>query len=388
MFICSYPIILRESILNLFKPNEVKQLFAFFTAIACSALSAFGQVSQNFETVTSLNSLTSNCWQFMGASLSNSAAAGARNIAINPVSVGSSAWVITPYINLNTSSSISFAYKISKPLSAGASRTISVRLAGVDGKSTPVGSITLDHQAATTLYTFSGKSPVTAVQKLVIEVQATGDLSTTVHVDNFAIAGSFNYNPPYKCREGGDGATTIHYLKSFQGVLAGENVQLQWTVAENENNNYFEVEKSTDGNDFKSVAVIKASARVAVESYSFSDPAQTKAYYRLKLVSKANIRMYSNVVFFKSGATAAGGLTLLQNPVQQSLKFGFTSENKTAGLLTIYNQSGIKIFQKEFQAWKGYNFITAQLDAQFKSGLYLLEVTNQDKRNTVMFLKD
>ena len=366
----------------------MKQFFVLFAAFACSISSAFGQVSQNFETITSLNSLTSNCWQFMGASLSTTPVSGARNIAINPVSVGGSAWVMTPYIDFSTSSTISFGYKISNLLPAGSSRIISVRLLGIDGKSTPVGSITLDQQSVTTLYTFSGKSPVTGVQKLVIEVAATGDLSTTVHVDNFAIAGNFNYNPPYKCREGGDGATSIHYLKTFQGVLAGDNVQLQWTVAENENNNYFEVERSTDGNEFKSIAVINATARVAVESYTFSDPAQTKAYYRLKLVSRGNIRMYSNVVFFKNGGTVTGTLSLLQNPVQQSLKFGFTSENKIAGTLTVYNQSGIRVFQKNIQAWKGYNFISAQLDANLKTGLYLLEVTYQDKRNTVMFLKD
>ena len=81
-------------------------------------------------------------------------------------------------------------------------------------------------------------------------------------------------------------------------------------------------------------------------------------------------------------------MALLQNPVQQSLKFGFVSDSKATGTFAVYNQSGIKIFQKEFQAWKGYNVITAQLDAQLKGGLYLLEVVQKDKRNAILFLKD
>ena len=50
-------------------------------------------------------------------------------------------------------------------------------------------------------------------------------------------------------------------LLSFQGGLSKTQTQLNWTVAENETGNYFEVERSSDGKNFTTVAVISTTQK-------------------------------------------------------------------------------------------------------------------------------
>ena len=363
----------------------MKKFFTLFVTIACSTLTSFGQVTQNFETVPNLTGLTGSCWQFSGVSLEST---NGRSLALNPTTNGTTAWAMTPYINLTASSTIKFTYKLAKALTTGASRKVAVQLLGLDGKYTPVATVSLTEIATTSNYTFSAKSPMSGVQKIVIEVTASGNNATAIMVDDLEVAGDYNYNAPYGCKERGDGTLSIHYLKTFQGLLNGDKVQLQWTVAENENNNYFEIEKSLDNIEFKTVATIQATTKAGEASYTHTDLLQAKAYYRLKVISKTNIRMYSNVVVFKTDAGSSANLAVLQNPIQESLKFGFISNSKAQAVVNVYSLSGIKVYQTSFQAYKGYNVITTPLEAAFRGGAYLLEVSTADNRATAKFLKN
>ena len=73
-------------------------------------------------------------------------------------------------------------------------------------------------------------------------------------------------------------------LISFAGNLNSDKISLQWTVAENENNDHFEVEKSTDGKEFTTAAIVMASSKPGTESYSISEPMKSeKVYYRLRM---------------------------------------------------------------------------------------------------------
>lgn len=366
----------------------MKHFFLFVAAVFTTLLTVFGQVKLDFENISSLNVLTDKCWQFYGTALTSSRNATNKCLSLNPPSADGASWIQTAYIELTSASAISFTYQLAGRLSNGASRRLYVRLLGIDGTYTPVGAITLDHQSNTTPFTFSATSPISGVQRLVIEVTSSGNPSTALYLDELIIGGTFEYNLPYGCKANEDGVASIHYLKSFRGQLSGDKAQLEWTVAENENNSYFEVEKSSDGKEFKSIAHIKSTAKVAEEVYSYSDPLQPHAYYRLKLVSKNNIRMHSNVVFLKSNLATANSLTLLQNPVQHSLKFSFVSDTKSASVLTVYNLSGSKIFQTNFQTVKGYNVITTPFGPQLKTGMYLLEVVYANHRSTAKFSKE
>ena len=54
----------------------------------------------------------------------------------------------------------------------------------------------------------------------------------------------------------------------------------------------------------------------------------------------------------------------------------------------IYNMLGVKVYGSVFQAYKGTNNISTQLDAQIKGGTYVLEIKNSTNRSIAKFLKD
>jgi len=365
----------------------MKRFLLLIAVVLVSVSTTFSQIAQDFANVPNIHSLTNKCWQFYGTALVSPADSYDKYLSLTSPTINGTSWIRTPYIHLNTASTINFAYQLSEPLSGKATRTITVSLIGLDGKPTLVKELTLGEQDGTKPFLFSAVSPINGALRLSIAVTASGNESTSLSVDNFKIDGTFDYNPPYACKDNEDGMTSIHYLKNFKGQVSAGRVHLQWTVVENENNGYFEIERSTDGRNYQAAATLKATARVAVEDYTHEEVLSNSAYYRLKLVSKSGIRMYSNVLFFKS--TASGqDLSVLQNPVQQTLKLGFNAERKATAVVSLYNAAGTRVFHRQFDVQKDYNRPVFTLDAQMKSGVYFVEVVSDQTRLTTKLLKE
>jgi hypothetical protein len=365
----------------------MKRVFLLFAATAFFVSSSFCQINQDFVNIPYLHSLSNQCWQFYGTQLTTSPTSGDKYLSLTPPTIDGTAWVKTAYMHLTKASSISFSYQMAAPLLTGTSRKLAVRLLGLDGTSTPLGEVKINQDAGTAPFSFQATSPITGVQRLVVEVTSAGNDLTALYLDNLVVDGNYEYNPPYACRDKEDGAVSIHYLKSFSGQMATDRVRLQWIVAENENNKHFEIERSNDGKEFKTIGTVTATGKVAVETYNYEEVLTAHSYYRLKLVSRTGIRMYSNVLFFKSPSSEAI-LTLLQNPVQQVLRLGFTAESKNAALLTVYNLNGVRIYQRHFQAQKDYNQLSFPLDAQITPGIYIAEIVCGQKRMTARLLKE
>ena len=76
-------------------------------------------------------------------------------------------------------------------------------------------------------------------------------------------------------------------LTSFDAHVEGEAVVLKWATSSETDNAYFEIETSTDGARFESIAKIEGAGTVATaQSYSYTDenPNNGVNYYRLKQV--------------------------------------------------------------------------------------------------------
>lgn len=88
--------------------------------------------------------------------------------------------------------------------------------------------------------------------------------------------------------------------KSFSllgNINKNKKVTLNWTIAENESINNFEIERSTNGRDFKTIAVFLTSEKNGIENYLFYETVKTgKVMYRLKIITKQNCIAYSSVI--------------------------------------------------------------------------------------------
>lgn len=76
--------------------------------------------------------------------------------------------------------------------------------------------------------------------------------------------------------------------------LNNDKVYINWAVSENESAELFEIEKSTDGKNFKMAALVFGTDKPDTDNYQFYEKAvNKKCVYRIKLVSKDKKAEYS-----------------------------------------------------------------------------------------------
>jgi hypothetical protein len=89
-------------------------------------------------------------------------------------------------------------------------------------------------------------------------------------------------------------------LIGFEGTRDNNKVSLQWKVEENESINLFEIEKSGNGKDFKTAALVFGTDSKENNSYLFHEKNKQKDIsYRIKMINKDNHIEYSSIVVIR-----------------------------------------------------------------------------------------
>ncbi|RZJ93788.1 MAG: T9SS type A sorting domain-containing protein, partial [Hymenobacter sp.] len=129
-------------------------------------------------------------------------------------------------------------------------------------------------------------------------------------------------------------------LVSFLAARTGANTQLTWVTASEQNNRGFEVQVSTDGTTFRTLAFVASQAGNSTQKqkYTYTDTEAGKTgtrYYRLHQLDLDGSNSYSpvRVVGFE-GATLATEVSVYPNPVvgSEARLFIQTAETGTAHL--------------------------------------------------------
>jgi hypothetical protein len=85
--------------------------------------------------------------------------------------------------------------------------------------------------------------------------------------------------------------------------MEGKHALLQWVTASEKNNDFFEIERSVNGQDWKSLGTVKGAGDSYQElGYNFTDknPLYGLSYYRLRQVDFDGQFDYSNVVVLEN----------------------------------------------------------------------------------------
>jgi hypothetical protein len=174
----------------------------------------------------------------------------------------------------------------------------------------------------------------------------------------------------------------------FRATANSSQAELTWLVADNETGKQFEIEKSRDGKNFYSAALIFSTSKNGSEEYTYRDAVpETKTFYRIKLTDKNNKISYSNALAVGNSIKTSGNLSLNQNPVDSYLVFQFKSSENSIANINIYNTSGALVYSQKTNLTKDANSIAINLDGKVFAGLYVLEVKTQSDHNAVKFIK-
>ena len=187
----------------------------------------------------------------------------------------------------------------------------------------------------------------------------TGDQSSDISAPNFPA------NVPASFR----GSALPVDLLFFSVAKSKEGALLSWATATEENNHYFNIERSNDAKTWASIARIEgAGTSYETLDYSFLDkrPSSGTSYYRLKQTDYDGAFSYSDIesVHYKPSKE----LSLFPNPATHEL--WIRGEGLTPGQLQIFNALGqlqrVKVLQGEYEEF--------QLDVSHLSrGMYFLK---------------
>ena len=132
-----------------------------------------------------------------------------------------------------------------------------------------------------------------------------------------------------------------------------EGVMLKWQTATEENNDYFQVEHSTDGRNFAILGQIKGKGTTQdLSDYTFLDekPALGVNYYRLKQVDYDGAFEYSEIAVTQFGGESTT-VTMYPNPIHDQLTLNLSTssginDQGTNAVLTIKNLHGQLVRQE------------------------------------------
>ena len=171
-------------------------------------------------------------------------------------------------------------------------------------------------------------------------------------------------------------------LLGFRAYLEDAQVRLTWATASEQNNQYFEIQRRTEGNEFETIGTVKGAGNSTEKlNYSLIDaalPTNNSFYYRLKQVDFDGKSVYSNVIAIQK-KTKTPSVKVFPNPAFSEIEL-FGILDNTQGI--IYNEIG--------QVVKIINSLNAGnkiFIADLPQGLYVIELKNKAQLESVKSVK-
>ena len=363
----------------------------YIVTLTFFANTSFAQINENFE--NGFAPLQADCWQFtsmMYATTPSGYVINGNGSAYSepPVSSDSLRIMRTPYLDFGTVVDVSFMYRISGNLNGLATRFIKLDLVNSAGVIVQtLDSISISNAATTsTLYSQTIAINIPGVYRFSLTMGGkSGGGTVRTSIDDL------NVNAPViGCDDLIINKLLPVHLISFQGNMNKNNkVTLNWTVADNEIANNFEVERSFNGRDFTTVGVVFASEKMGTENYMFYETTSgtDKVMYRLKMIDKNHEVNYSRILIFQLKSTTTNNIKIIGNPVNDKLTFSYTSPATQMIDVKVYDISGRVLLNKKVNSLEGSNMISLPLSSTFKAGMYVVEVNNGTEIQSSKFVK-
>jgi Lamin Tail Domain/Secretion system C-terminal sorting domain len=117
------------------------------------------------------------------------------------------------------------------------------------------------------------------------------------------------------------GAPLPVVLVKFSALSSQNNINLAFTTASEKNNDFFAIERSNDGKNFRQIGEVKGNGNsTTIQNYTFTDltPANGRNFYRLKQVDFDGKFDYSEVRMVSFGRN--NGIQLAPTQVEESMK--------------------------------------------------------------------
>ena len=171
-------------------------------------------------------------------------------------------------------------------------------------------------------------------------------------------------------------------LTSFNARVANCGVvNLDWVAAAGSEFKNYEVQYSTNGTNFQTIATMPVNGADQKYSYQHNTPTQGKIYYRLKMVDMDGKSEYSKTIAMKLNCNKSE-IVVYPNPVKDKLNVNITNAQNNVTTASLFDNFGRLIYNGKMIS--GTNNIDM---TRFATGIYLVTLKNNTGVQNVNIIK-
>jgi len=178
-------------------------------------------------------------------------------------------------------------------------------------------------------------------------------------------------------------------LLTFNAEPENSSVRLNWITTTEINNDYFEIERSSNGSEFIPIHKMRGGGTsTQTLEYNLTDfePLTGTSYYRLKQVDFDGKFTYSDILPVKFAASKQL-CTIQPNPATANVEVVLYISSEKVIPVRIMNAMGAIIFEKEWSVHEGINRLPIDV-AQFAKGVYFVTLENGPEVSKLRLVKE
>jgi hypothetical protein len=159
-------------------------------------------------------------------------------------------------------------------------------------------------------------------------------------------------------------------------INEAENIDLEWATESEKNNDYFELQKSSDGHNWLTLTTKDGkgnSTSTTLYKHIDENPTPGISYYRLKQVDFDKSFIYSNIVSIELSKEKEQITNVRPNPSKDFVYYDVVSQSKSNIQIELINYTGETVMTTSNMIEAGHNSLNIDL-MNFKNGVYLLKV--------------
>ncbi|MCX6351159.1 MAG: T9SS type A sorting domain-containing protein [Bacteroidetes bacterium] len=188
---------------------------------------------------------------------------------------------------------------------------------------------------------------------------------------------------------GGNNSALPVTLTYFDAAIENNIVIAKWQTASELNNDYFEVQKSTDGIHFSTIGTVKGAGNSnSIINYNFKDNSRPAAtvYYRLRQVDFNGQFEYSSIAKVMTNGIMKESIEVYPNPFNDKIEvnINYTQTSNIEAQLT--DMKGNVYYNKCLLYSKGDAPIVLNTQ-KLKPGIYILTIKDGTEVKTFRLLK-
>ena len=171
-------------------------------------------------------------------------------------------------------------------------------------------------------------------------------------------------------------------LISFDAYLTNGTVALEWQTASELNNDYFTIERSSNGIDFEPIMNVDGAGNSNhIINYFETDysPLAGTSYYRLRQVDFNGTETFSEMKTIKTYDVLASELSLYPNPTDGAFHLVLANSGEEEVLVVLRDISGKEFYSRIIVTSTDQHIEAIDLNGQLPSGTYIITASSRNE---------